>query len=61
MLETIMNKKYEMLNFQPFIEYVKKLEQENFVLLSDKEEYSFRANWLLDLPTYLQYVNPFRI
>lgn len=42
MLEIIRKKNYELFTFPPFIEYIKNLEQENFVLLSDKEEYDWR-------------------
>lgn len=42
MIDIISNKKYELLGFIPFMEYLKKLEQENFSLLSDTEEYEWR-------------------
>lgn len=42
MIDVIMSKKYELLEFTPFIEYIKQLEQENFELLSDNEEYGWR-------------------
>lgn len=41
MLDIIRNKKYEMLTFLPFIEYLKKLEQENFVLLNDNKKHDW--------------------
>lgn len=42
MIDVIFNKEYELAEFPSFIDYLTKLGQENFLLLSDKEEYGWR-------------------
>lgn len=42
MLEIIKKKEYELLTFPPFIEYIEKLEKENFVLLKDIADRDWR-------------------